>query len=557
MSEAGYKLMAKAFRAEGVEQVFTLIGDANMHWVTQIAAEPGVRIVHALHEHAACTMADAYARATGKVGAASVTSGPGFTQIMTALVAAARGSVPMVILAGDTPSNAAYHMQQIDQAALTVATGAHFIGVRHVDRLLDSVRDAFHVARSERRPVVLSVPVNLQKAAFPWDYDYRASTDYLPRRQHAVPDPALIEELADMVQAAARPILIGGRGALRSGAGPQMEQLADQCGALLATTLLGKGLFCNHAFSLGIAGAFADSAAREEFAQADLVIAVGASLTSYTTEAGYLFPDAKVVQIDLNPRGLNQGMRTADLHLRAGALTAVTALGAVLSARGHSPRGRRSPELAERIAAAAALPDARPYVCSPGTVDPRAILREIDRVVPKDWDVVIGGGHYFGIALTHLQGREASRYHVVNDFGAIGSALPAAIGVACARGSGKVLLIEGDGSLLMHIQELDTLRRMNLQMLVCVVNDGGYGAEFHKLRAEGFDASQAVHGRRDFASIARGFGLRGATVNSGNQLKELFDEHAASPVATVWDLHVDDMIPSAAYRRVHYGQIDD
>jgi thiamine pyrophosphate-dependent acetolactate synthase large subunit-like protein len=156
--------------------------------------------------------------------------------------------------------------------------------------------------------------------------------------------------------------------------------------------------------------------------------------------------------------------------------------------------------------------------------------------------------------MTHMKGRPAEKYHVVNDFGAIGSALPAAIGIAAARGDGKVMLIEGDGSLLMHIQELETIRRQGIRMLISVMNDGGYGAEVHKFRAHGLDAGEAVHGRGDLAGVATGFGLRSASVTEPGRFAPLFREHQAANIGTVWDVHIDDLIPSRTYRRVHYGE---
>jgi thiamine pyrophosphate-dependent acetolactate synthase large subunit-like protein len=154
-----------------------------------------------------------------------------------------------------------------------------------------------------------------------------------------------------------------------------------------------------------------------------------------------------------------------------------------------------------------------------------------------------------------MRGRHAEQVHIINDFGAIGSAFPTAIGVAAARGDGKVLLIEGDGSLMMHIQELETIRRHGIRMLICAVNDGGYGAEVHKFRAQGYDARESVHGRGDIAAIARGFGLRGEKVASLNRFEQLFAAHVQVGTAELWDLHVDDTIPSAPYRRIHFGEV--
>ena len=547
-------VLAQAFAAEGVEVLFTLMGDANMYWSAAMADNQKVRLIHARHEHCAVAMADAYARATGNVGVSSVTCGPGYTQIMTALTMAARGNAPVVVFAGDAPIGASWYIQQIDQAPLALATGAAFVPIRTIDRALDCVREAFYIARVERKPVVLSVPLDLQKAAFPYLPDYTPSTDLVPQRQVLHPDPVIVDRIAAIVAEAQRPIVIGGRGAIWSSAKVALETLADELGALLATTLLGKGLFDGNPFALDIAGTFATDLGREYFAESDLVIAAGAGLGHYTTEGGYLFPNAKVVRIDTQPRGLWQGLKTADLHLQADARAATEAIVARLRERGIRRQGWRSNEVASKIAASLKTPDPKPYTPTPGTLDPRPVVKELDAAIPKDWDIIVAGGHCFSFAMTHLQGRPAGKYHVPIDFGAIGSGLSTAIGVATARGDGKVLLIDGDGSLYQHIQELETVRRHGIKLLICILNDGGYGAESHKFRAYGVNPEHAIHGRGDLARVANGFGLNSAKVTTMGQLEGLFREHQAGVVASLWDVHVDDLIPSRNYRRVHYGE---
>ncbi|MFT5445142.1 MAG: acetolactate synthase-1/2/3 large subunit [Gammaproteobacteria bacterium] len=547
-------VLAKAFVAEGVDHLFTLMGDANMYWSAKMAEMPGVRVVHARHEHCTCSMAHGYHLATGKVGVASTTCGPGFTQIMTGLSQAARGNIPMVVFAGDSPIGAAWYLQEIDMGPLARGTGAHFIAIKSIDRALDNVREAFHIANTERRPVVLSVPMDLQRQQYPYMADYTPSSDLAPIAQRPHPDPDLVARIADMIVKAERPIIIGGRGAVASGARDALDALAERAGALVATTLLGKGLFDGNPFALDIAGAFSSDYARERFAESDLVIGFGASLGNYTTEAGYLFPAAQTVQVDIQPRGLWQGLRTADLHVSADARATAEALVQKLDQQNVRNVGFRSNEIAAQIASD--VPDSKAYEVQANTVDPRKAIVELDNLIPKDWDVVIGGGHYFSIALTHLQGRAPEKYHVIVDFGGIGSGLPAAIGVAAARNNGKVVLIEGDGSLLMHVQELETLRRSGIKLLIAVMNDGGYGAEFHKFRAHGLQAAalQATHGRGDLAAMANGFGLNGSTVNRNGAMGDLFSAHLAGDTTSLWDVHTDDLIPSRAYRRIHYGE---
>ncbi len=545
-------MLAKAFQAEGVDHLFTLMGDANMYWAQAMAELPGMSVIHARHEHCAVAMADGYARATGKVGVASTTCGPGFTQIMTALTCAAQANTPMVVFAGDSPMAAAWYLQAIDMAPLTLATGAYYVPVKHVDRLLDNVREAFLVAQTQRRPVVLSIPMDMQKLPWPHLTDYTPSAELVPAPQRMMPDPDIIDRVVDMIAEAERPMIIAGRGAVHSGARAELDALGELTGALAATSLLGKGLFNGNPYALDIAGAFASDFARERFAESDLVLAFGVGLGHYTTEGGYLYPGARVVQVDTNPRGLWQGLKTADLHVRADAKAGAAAIVNRLQHKNIRRAGFRTPELARQIAAD--VPDAKQFPVQPGTVDPRRAIEELDRTIPKDWDIVVGGGHYFSIALTHIKNRAPEKIHVFVDFGAIGSGLPCAIGIAKARGDGKVALIEGDGSVMMHAQELETIRRQGIQMLIAIINDGGYGAEFHKFRANKVNPAGAIHGRGDIAAVATGFGLRGANVNALGRMDGLFKEHRSANIASLWDIHTDDLIPSRSYRRVHFGE---
>src|SRR5437764_14287886 len=139
--QKAYEALAQAFVAEGVDTLFTLMGDANMHWANAMAQRNGVRVIHTRHEHCACTAAISYAWATGKPGVASVTCGPGFTQTMTALATSARGHVPIVVVAGETNLAARYNNQRIDHAPLAAPADARHIQAHNPRRMLDDVRE--------------------------------------------------------------------------------------------------------------------------------------------------------------------------------------------------------------------------------------------------------------------------------------------------------------------------------------------------------------------------------------------------------------------------------
>src|SRR5439155_970728 len=175
-------------------------------------------------------------------GVGSVTCGPGYTQIMTALAMAARGNAPVVVFAGDAPVGASWYIQSIDQAPLALETGAHFVPIRTIDRALDCVREAFYVARAEHKLVVLSVPLDLQTEEFPYLPDYTPSTDLIPRAQVLRPDLAVVDEIVAMVAEAERPIVIGGRGAMGGDGKSALGSLAQESGAAPGNARLGEGL---------------------------------------------------------------------------------------------------------------------------------------------------------------------------------------------------------------------------------------------------------------------------------------------------------------------------
>lgn len=546
-SGKAYELLADAFLSEGVDVLFTLMGDGNMHWVAALSAHEGVQTYYVRHEHCACAMATAYARATGKVGIASVTCGPGLTQLSTALATAAQAGIPLLVFAGESPLHQSWYNQHIEQAPLVSATGAHYISAHSLPRMLECVRDAFFIARTQSRPVVLGVPYDLQKQTLEAKVPYRPSMTFIPETGRMVPNPEFVERACDVISSARRVIVVGGRGAKLSGAEGECRQLAEMVDGLLATTLPVRGLFDDDPFSLGVAGGFSCDVARETFAECDLVVAVGASLTQYTADSGRLYPNAKVIQIDCEPRGLKNARKVADLYLRADAKTGTQAVIDALRARGESrPLKWRSPELARRIAEDPC--DSAIFEPQPGVLDPREAIAALNRVIPKDWEIVNSSGHcsYFS---AQMRGRSAECFLAIREFGAIGNGLSYAVGVAAAKPDRTVVLIDGDGSFYMHAQELDTVRRHKLRILICILNDGGFGSEVHKLRADGIDESGSMFGRGNLADIARGFGLRGDTVTSPDQFQSLLEKFQRNPGAELWDIHISDLVMSPVMRR--------
>lgn len=548
----GLDVIADAIEGEGTQAVYALMGDANMHLLAELASRNRIPIIHGRHENAVVAMADGSARASGGVGVCSVTCGPGVTQIPTSLTAAVRHGTPLVVLAGDTPTNVPFHFQEFDIGPLVHSTGASFFKVTEADRIADTLERAFFAARTHRTTVVVAIPSNLQQKDVEWFDGYEPSGIRVPAPQRQYPDPTAVESAADFIQSSRRPVIVAGRGAIASKASAAVSELGTRIGALMGTTVRAKGLFRGSPFDLDIVGAFATRTARELLASADCVIGVGASLGHYTTQAGYLSPDARVLQIDTHPVGYYEGQFVADHYIRGDATVTVSLIQDSLRARDWSQSGYRTTETLTRLSANQCVQMEEPP--EDGYLDPVAAIRALDQSLTTDTRVVIGGGHFWTIAVTELRTPNAGNFILTTDFGVISQTLPIGVGAYSTDPTSPLVVVEGDGSLLMNIQELETIARHGIGVVIFIVNDGSFGAERHKLNAQGLDGSSAKFGHPDFASIAQAFGISGVRLTDLSTLPKLLARQRETATPLLIDAQVSDSRISNPYRRLHFGQ---
>ncbi|MGW3483995.1 thiamine pyrophosphate-binding protein [Rhodococcus indonesiensis] len=509
-----YEAMAKAFVDEGVDTLFSYMGDANMWWMTSLLDTGVVNNVHVRHENSAVAMADGYARSTGNIGVATVTSGPGLTHTATAVIGAARYGVPMVIFGGDTMPGDAGALQYVDHRAFAAMCGIHCEPVVSPGRALDAVRAAFQRARTLREPVLLSVPMNLQEEDYPKEYSYAGPPEG-EGSSAFVPSGDDLDAAAGLVVTARRPVIVVGAGATSPRALSAVEKLGDRIGALYATSLRAKGALDSSPWSLGIAGTFSWPYTQEMMGKADLIIGVGASLNRFTQQEGYLFPQARTLQIlDRSPSTVPHALPATKLLHGDPALT-VEALEDLLASGEVESDGFRSEFRQQRwdpYADGGKVPD------DERRMDPRRAIELLEEVIPSDALVVSGAGHFWSFVNMGLTGRNGKQFMYCMGFGSIGQALAVAVGASVGLGGRPVVVIDGDSSVLMYIAELDTAVRKEVPLLTVVLDDDAMGAELHKLILKSGTPDAAIVPTPGLAQIARGFGADGAIVDSEDEL---------------------------------------
>jgi acetolactate synthase I/II/III large subunit len=554
-----YQAVANAFVKEGATAVFGLMGDGNMSWAAVMSAMPttaGVRMIDVRDEGAALSMAEGWARATGKVGVCNVTHGPGITRMTTSLVAATKARVPVVVYTSRTHFNNEWQNQSLNQDRLVTATGAGYIEVLAPSFAEDAVRQAFHQARVQRRPVVLAFPMNVQEMNIESDGDdYQPSSTLFSGQQRIKPADEQLARAVKIIAASKKPVVVVGDGAVESGAIEIAGRLAQRIGALTATSLVAKGAFSTSGgeFHAGISGMFSTRAVMQLFEEADCVIAAGASLNPHTIEGGLLYPKARIVHINTEPVVVMGNDRAADCYVQGDAKVTLQAIDDALSNMSQlsvSKENFRTPVVRKILLNADR--DPAEYDIEPGTVDPREASRVIDEKLPADVGVAIGVGHSFAFPVMIMK-KPRVLHEFVNGFGSIGQTLPTAIGMAVALNK-PFALIEGDGGAMQNIQELDTASRLGLKLLFIVQNDEGLGAEYHKLKASGFDKNLAGVRSPDFGAVARGFGCRGKVVRTLDELAAGIDEFMAGDGPMVLDVRISRNVVNITYRRMFYGE---
>jgi acetolactate synthase I/II/III large subunit len=493
----------------GADTVFGVVGSGNFH-VTNALISRGARYIAARHEGGAACMADGWARTAGRTGLLTVHQGPGLTNAMTGITEAAKSRTPLLVLAADVAAAAVRSNFRIDVAALASAVGAVPERLHSPASAAADTARAYHTAAGQRRTVILALPLDVQGG----DCGLQPPPA-TPVLGPVAPAADAADALAGQLALARRPVFVAGRGARVARGGPDLERLADACGALLATSAAARGLFRGSPWDLDVSGGFASPLTAELISAADLIVGWGCSLNMWTMRHGTLIgPETTVVQVDDDPAAIG-AHRTVQLGVLGDVAETARAVLAALGDRFGTGLGYRTDEVRERIAREVRWRSV-PYAdeTGDGRIDPRTLSIALDDMLPVQRTVSVDSGNFMGYPSMYLAVPDADAFCFTQAYQSIGLGLPSAIGAAIARPDRLTVAALGDGGALMSVSELETVVRLGLPMLIVVYDDEAYGAEVHHFGPDGHPLDTVRFPPADLAGMGRGFGCDAVTVRS-------------------------------------------
>ena len=555
-----YQQLALLLADAGVTEVFGVMGDGNMHWIAAYREQPGCRWRPAWHEAGAVWMADGYAAASASasdrnargpgagVGVATVTMGPGLAQSLAALTCAVRARRPVLLITADLPPSDPGQAQEARQHEWVTACGARYVQVRSAGGLRGAVASALGAAAAGN-VTVLAVEIDV----FQQPADESAADAPIPAGAAAPPSscgPAQVDAAAQALAEATAPLVVIGRGVLAAGCLDSVIALGRRLGAPIATTLGGRTALPGAPFDLGVIGMMAHSVTRAVADRADVVLVLGASLDRYNSDGGAFARDAHLIHVDVRPpeQLWSPAVRTTWV---TGDVADVVA---TLTSRLRNTTGVWTPELVTALADERARQDALAFERSPDGANPWAMVAELDGGLPPDAHVVVGIGHFWYFVAPYLRPAVNRSFHYANAFGLIGQALPVAVGASAAIGGHRtVVAIEGDGSLPMNVQELQTAVRHGVDLLLIVMNNQAYGSEFHKLALAGLSVAGSEFDKVPFdvVDVSTAMGATARRASAPGQLRAALRELVPLRGVRVIDSHISRSTMSEVYERQH------
>ncbi len=516
----GAQLLARALEAEGVDRLFGYPGGAIMPFYDALT---GSKLKHILvrHEQGAALAANGYARASGRVGVCIATSGPGASNLVTGIADAFLDSAPMVVITGQvsTALMGTDAFQELDVFGMTLPIVKHSFLLRHVDELPEVVHEAFRIAREGRPgPVLIDLPKDVQLA------DASHLSPKIPAAAVPPPPPSR-ESLAAAIaaiEAAERPVIYGGGGIALAEAVNAFRGFVDSSGIPTVLTLRGLGaLPTGHPLLLGMLGMHGSRAANMAVQEADLLIVVGARFDDRATgKLAEFAPRARIVHLDADRREIGK-LRAADVAVPGDVATALKSLTGV-----HPDSGDWRRHCLEQSGRHAARYDA------PGRdVYAPALLRRLSEIAPRDAIVACDVGQHQMWVAQHWKFSHPRNHLTSGALGTMGFGLPAAIGAQFACPNRTVVLVSGDGSFMMNLQELATVARCKLPIKMVLLDNQALGMvrQWQELFFDRNYSEVDLSDNPDFAALARVFGIPALQVDQRADVEDALHALMSTP----------------------------
>ncbi|ENQ8068357.1 acetolactate synthase 3 large subunit [Vibrio parahaemolyticus] len=523
---SGAEMVVQSLIEENVEQIFGYPGGSVLDIYDALHAKTD-QIKHVLvrHEQAATHMADGYARATGKPGVVLVCSGPGATNTITGIATAYMDSIPMIVISGNVPNSLIGNdaFQECDIVGVSRPVVKHSFLVKKAEDIPETIKKAFYISTTGRPgPVVIDLPKDVMNPQIKLPYQYPESISMRSYKPTTSGHKGQIKKALKSLIEAKKPVLYVGGGAVISGAHEHILELADKLNLPVVSTLMGLGAFPGtHKNSLGMLGMHGTYEANMAMHEADLIFGIGVRFDDRTTNNLEKYcPNAKMMHIDIDPSSISKNVKV-DLPIVGSAEKVLTTMLGLLA---EQDCGNDEAAITKWWDDIQVWRDRQclSYETSSDRIKPQQVIETLHKLTNGDAYVASDVGQHQMFAALYYPFNKPRRWINSGGLGTMGFGLPAGMGVKFAMPEEEVVVVTGDGSIQMNIQELSTAMQYDIPVKIINLNNRFLGMvkQWQDIIYQGRHSNSYMSSVPDFAAIAEAYGHVGIRIETPDQLEE-------------------------------------
>ncbi len=543
MKMNGARILLECFKLEGVDTVFGYPGGTVINIYDELFSCKEIRHILPRHEQAGVHAADGYARASGKVGVAIATSGPGATNTVTGIATAYMDSIPLVVVTEQVPTALIGHdaFQEADIVGITRPCTKHSFLVKDVRDLATIVKKAFYIARSGRPgPVLIDFPKDVQIATT--EFKYPDSVEMRGYKPTLEGHPRQIEKAVGMILAAKKPVIYVGGGVILANASAELAEFARRAGVPVTTTLMGLGSFPgNDPLALGMLGMHGSYYANMAVSHSDLLVAIGARFDDRVTGKIATFaPHAKIIHVDVDPTSIKKNVRV-DLPIVGDVRGVLVRMLKVLEEQCDAIEGFRqavAPWLAEIDGWKAKHP--MTFKHSASVIKPQFVIQKLRELSDDNAIIATDVGQHQMWTAQFFKFTQPRTLLSSGGLGTMGFGLPAAMGAQAAFPKRQVIVICGDGGFQMNMQELATLVQNRFPVKICILNNNFLGMvrQWQELFFDKRYSQTCLELPIDFIKLAEAFGAKGFQATKPDEVEAMIKKGFKTPGPVIMEFKV-------------------